>query len=510
MRSIQLPREPGWIGGVCAGIAARLRIDPLIVRGIAVVLAILGAPALLAYALAWLVLPDRNGQIHAQELGRGHVTPALPAIVGIGLLSFLPLGQGFWYLGGIYWGPADVAGAVARAVWMAVLLAAIVVLVVWLARRATGDVTTGPATTDDRPETIPSTPVAADAKATSGTAAATAATPIAVSATGEPIEPAAPPADASADELAEWKRSQAEWQKQRAEWVAEQNRAEYELRQSERRAQSAAAAAAAVERRRIQRLVRPRASGAVVSLIVGLALVVGAVAAFVASGNPVTQGDEWAIGIAAGTTVVGLSAIIVGFARRRSGFLAFLGIVGVLSVLFTLIVPLDRRILPPGTNYAVDSTEDARVIQLGGTTSTWVSPTTGDAAVIDIWQLSGDVYIDMLPGAVVRLEAVVASGDAPTVTLLTTEGPTATATLRQTSQTGKGESKYSASIGGLAPDLTVRVWLGSGQIHVLARTEDEIPLLEIIPAPAFASPFSPALRGVDDEYIPFTTDGATR
>ncbi|CAN5229805.1 hypothetical protein BH09ACT5_BH09ACT5_21120 [soil metagenome] len=47
MRGLGVRREPGWIGGVCAGIAARLGIDPLIVRGIAVVVAVLGGPAFL-------------------------------------------------------------------------------------------------------------------------------------------------------------------------------------------------------------------------------------------------------------------------------------------------------------------------------------------------------------------------------------------------------------------------------------------------------------------------------
>ncbi|MEP6480047.1 MAG: PspC domain-containing protein, partial [Rhodoglobus sp.] len=57
MRSIGIRREPGWIGGVGSGIATRLGIDPLIVRGIIVVAAILGGPAFLLYAAAWLLLP---------------------------------------------------------------------------------------------------------------------------------------------------------------------------------------------------------------------------------------------------------------------------------------------------------------------------------------------------------------------------------------------------------------------------------------------------------------------
>ena len=71
LRGLGISRQPGWIGGVCAGIAARLGIDPLIVRGIVVVLAILGAPALLLYAAAWLLLPDYKDRIHLEEAFRG-------------------------------------------------------------------------------------------------------------------------------------------------------------------------------------------------------------------------------------------------------------------------------------------------------------------------------------------------------------------------------------------------------------------------------------------------------
>src|SRR5690554_1691421 len=83
MRGLDIPRQPGWLGGVCAGIAARLGIDPLIVRGIVVVIAVLGGPALLLYAAAWLLLPDFNNKIHLEELLKGRFEPA---IAGIGVL----------------------------------------------------------------------------------------------------------------------------------------------------------------------------------------------------------------------------------------------------------------------------------------------------------------------------------------------------------------------------------------------------------------------------------------
>ena len=63
VRSLGLVRQPGWIGGVSAGIADRLGIDVVIVRGILVVIAVLGGPAVLLYALAWLVLRGINDTV---------------------------------------------------------------------------------------------------------------------------------------------------------------------------------------------------------------------------------------------------------------------------------------------------------------------------------------------------------------------------------------------------------------------------------------------------------------
>ena len=47
VQGLGIVRGDAWLGGVCGGIAARVRIDPLIVRGIFVVVALLGFPALL-------------------------------------------------------------------------------------------------------------------------------------------------------------------------------------------------------------------------------------------------------------------------------------------------------------------------------------------------------------------------------------------------------------------------------------------------------------------------------
>lgn len=78
-----------WIGGVAGGVAHRLGIDPLIVRGLFVVLALFGGLAIVAYGVGWALLPEAaDGRIHLQEAFRGRFDAALAgaaAFVAVGI-----------------------------------------------------------------------------------------------------------------------------------------------------------------------------------------------------------------------------------------------------------------------------------------------------------------------------------------------------------------------------------------------------------------------------------------
>lgn len=50
------------IGGVCGGIAEYFNIDPVIVRVIAVVLAFMWGFGILAYIIAWIIIPQNPSQ----------------------------------------------------------------------------------------------------------------------------------------------------------------------------------------------------------------------------------------------------------------------------------------------------------------------------------------------------------------------------------------------------------------------------------------------------------------
>lgn len=477
LRGLGVQRQNGWLGGVCGGLATRIGIDPLLVRGIAVVLAVVGAPVVLLYAIAWFLLPDAAGTIHAQELGHGRVTRALPGIIAVFLLSFLPLTQGFWYAGALYWGDLGWGGAAGRIVWTAVLLAAVIVLVVWLARRSSAEIPTTPATTDDRPETVPTFPSEAAGVSVADTAPTTAAFVASASPASEPGEPPAPPADASAEELAAWKASQAEWQKQRAAWAAEQRRSERDRRQAEAHAQAVEAAELARERARIRRMTRPRASAGVVFLVLGVALVAGAIAAFTAAQSPATRGAEWMIGAAVLVLVLGLGTVVVALGRRRSGALAFFSMLAVLALVLAVVVPTDRTTILPGIRWSIDGTHDGRYAQLVGSTHLYVADREGRPAVIDLWQLSGDVQIDLEPGATLRVE-------------ITSDDPDKWVTVEERHDDVGRFSDYRTDRGRLTltagegdPDVVLRAWIGRGAWMRVNSWSEPGPWLTLTPQP---------------------------
>jgi phage shock protein PspC (stress-responsive transcriptional regulator) len=318
MRGLGVVRADGWIGGVSAGVAYRLGIDPLIVRGILVVAGILGAPVLLLYAAAWALLPDREGRIHLQRLFEGDFEPPMVAIGVIVLLSLIPWTSGLWWAGGPFWNVPAWGDALGRVIWTLLVIGAVVALIVVAVRRS-------------------------DARASSGAAAASAPDAETVSAPAphldvatEPTAPPAPAAGASAGDVADWQQRQAQWRAEHAAWkqrLAADMRAVKAQRSAELRSQVAVASAEATARREAYRAANPRVGAAVGWLTVGLALVAGAVAAIVWPLLADVSRFTTAAGLAAATLVVGVVVLIAGLARRRSGFLIFLGIL--LAVLTT-------------------------------------------------------------------------------------------------------------------------------------------------------------------------------
>lgn len=84
-----------WIGGVSSGVAERMGIDPLIVRGIFIVLTLFAGIGVLLYGLGWALLPEPDGRIHTQEAGAGRWSTGMTGALVATLLGFTGMGGGF-------------------------------------------------------------------------------------------------------------------------------------------------------------------------------------------------------------------------------------------------------------------------------------------------------------------------------------------------------------------------------------------------------------------------------
>lgn len=433
MRSIGVTRTDGWVGGVCAGVAYRIGIDPLIVRGIVVVAALLGAPLLLVYALAWALLPDRDGRIHLQRLFDGDFEPPMVAIGVLLVLSLLPWTNGTRWIGGPFWHDSGWGDIVGRVFWTLLVLGAAATLIVIAVRNANARRNDG---TGAPQAPTPTDPYASPASATDTLGAAgSAGTTIAQAAAGEPAtaspaepvgsptldigaEPAAPPAPAvgaTEQDVADWRARQAQWQSDHAQWkqrLAEDMRAVKAQRSAELRAQASAATAEADARRLAYRAANPRVGAAIGWLIFGLALVAGALTS--AFWGPATGLPGYALtaSLAAATLVFGAGVLIAGLARRRSGFLIFFGILlavltGLAALLPTTPPAALNASITDGRDLDVAPAGSANYIQgWGQTTIDLDAAVTADGTpVVNLAKGAGATRIVIPEEATVRVEA---------------------------------------------------------------------------------------------------------
>jgi signal transduction histidine kinase len=121
-RPLQRDTAHGWVAGVFAGLGARLRVDPLILRVTFVVVAVAtGGLALLGYVVAWAVLPASGGRPapFARFARVARVRGDWRIALGVGLLTLSCL-LAFRQLG-IWWSDAIVWPLVAAAFGVALL-----------------------------------------------------------------------------------------------------------------------------------------------------------------------------------------------------------------------------------------------------------------------------------------------------------------------------------------------------------------------------------------------------
>lgn len=111
-----------WIGGVASGIAHRVGIDPVIVRGLFLLFVIFGGIGILLYGLAWAFLPEPDGRIHAEGASRGSWSDGMTGALIITIVGlFRPFGgfwSGSWDFGSILWTLLWIGGLIAVAAWL--------------------------------------------------------------------------------------------------------------------------------------------------------------------------------------------------------------------------------------------------------------------------------------------------------------------------------------------------------------------------------------------------------
>lgn len=111
MRKLGIVRQDSqWFGGVAAGLAQRFSIDTILVRGIIIVLSIFAGVGLIAYALAWALLPDRHGTIHLEQAIAKEWTNGMTGAVIFFVCGLLPLPWAIGSLGPILFPVVIIAG----------------------------------------------------------------------------------------------------------------------------------------------------------------------------------------------------------------------------------------------------------------------------------------------------------------------------------------------------------------------------------------------------------------
>lgn len=422
-------RGEGWIGGIAAGLAARVKVDPLIVRGILVVLGLFAFPVVFLYGLAWALLPDLDGRIPLQEALRGRFSPAQVG-AGLFLLAGLIPSPALFVFGG----PGFVFATSGSAWWVAAVFlfvvglavaAGLVFLIVRAASRTTGapdpDLRTASAASEGpnpsapepgREPVLAADPRGADAEVVSDPASLPAIDPVTIEPpAAEPVPGESPSAEApvveppaDAGDLAEWRAHHAAWKQQDQAWRQQQQdaaRAAREQARRERQARATAFAAEAAERRRVRRATSPRTPFAFVATAIGLAVVVGTAVALQQGGALAP-----AHGLFVATLVLAGAMVLAGFVRRRSGFLAFVTLLGLLGAVGALALPTAQT-LHLG-DYGLSNTgarfpASAPFVQPFGNLRVTLED-TGGTGETHVEKRNGSTQISVMPGVELTVE----------------------------------------------------------------------------------------------------------
>lgn len=457
VRGLGIVRADGWLSGVCGGLAARLRIDPLIVRGIVVVLAVIGFPALLVYAIAWALLPDVNGRIHLRELFQGRFDPAMVGILILTIVSFVPVvpwlwNAALWPVWAVFgvgsplepWGIWDLGSPLGGfgVILALAIIGAATFLIVRSARadRRADAYPPRPASADDASASsaapssgegaataVAAVPVQGDADsgglapaesavgtdlttdaapaaalATVSSGASVVATPDSDAPLSTPgvadaaiLTPPPAPGEASDEAIAQWRASHEEWRRHDHAWRRSQQDAERAAREQSRREREAmgVAWAAEVEERRRVRRATRPRTSFAFVLTAIGAAIVGGALASLAALGS-PESAEYSGAIGAfAAAAITALAMVVAGIARRRS--GFLTAVTIVLLVSGLIATLvgGPRAVMLGYASLTSRASDQSVSQLFGSTDIWVEPLSGSRTVV-----AGTIDVQKLNG----------------------------------------------------------------------------------------------------------------
>jgi phage shock protein PspC (stress-responsive transcriptional regulator) len=494
IRSLGITRgDDAWIAGVCSGIAARTGLDPRLVRGIAIVVAILGGPVFLAYAVGWALLPDSRGHIHAESAVHGVFTYPMIFIGIAAILTFLPFTRGIWFDGAPHiWGMPDWLEVTLRTLWILALIGGAIWLTVAIARSVPRKPAPGwPAGGTPTAPGAGATPGAPAAAPNDTTYAAT-TTPDAASAPTGSVNPTDADSDAATAEATRQREPHATagafagdpsatagaWSSHAAWTTSDWHRERHDqARERAARAHDDARARAAAWRAAHP---QPQGAGAAfASVVLGIALVAAAVVG-IGYGAVVPDGKLVLVVSIAALAVIAVGIVVAGIRGRTSGGLgpfAFL-LAGV--VVFTGVLPAGTEVLPFGTqnvdvSQAVTSGPDSYLLLAGKTVvdAQDLSTRSPDGS-IDVWLASGQTEVLLPEGVPLRVESHVFAGTV-TSALGTERSGVFVDDDRFFPATGSAAGiPADSTSGSRATDAhvpVIRIWLLAGNVKLVTENE---------------------------------------
>ncbi len=84
LEGLQRSTDDRFVAGVCGGLAARIGVDPMVVRLAVVVLSLANGVGMVAYVVAWAALPEQPA---APPRAADRPSPSLERTIGVGLLT---------------------------------------------------------------------------------------------------------------------------------------------------------------------------------------------------------------------------------------------------------------------------------------------------------------------------------------------------------------------------------------------------------------------------------------